>query len=136
MREYTEGAPDCPAATCTDTSGEDAYISMIEKDCASDCSTDECKDLFLTLRVVHDDCPHGVLTDSAERGLYDLEEACVDVKCNAGGKDEDPLTCSGADKAGHDDHGDHDDHDLSCHAYFLGYDEFTLGREVRSATVN
>ena len=57
VREYTEGAPDCPAATCTDTSGEDAYITMIEKDCASDCSTDECTDLFLTLRVVHDDCP-------------------------------------------------------------------------------
>ena len=103
VREYTEGAPDCPASVC-DKSGENAYISMIEKNCAADCSSEECKSLFLTLRVEHDDCPHGVLTDATEKGLHDLEDACLH-KCNAGGKDDDPLTCSEADQAGHDDHG-------------------------------
>ena len=78
---------------------------MIESNCASDCTADGCRDLFLTLRVVHDDCPHGVLTDAAERGLHDLESACADVVCNAGGRDDDPLTCGEADRAGHDDHG-------------------------------
>ncbi|EJK77744.1 hypothetical protein THAOC_00405 [Thalassiosira oceanica] len=107
LRAYTVGAPDCPAAVCTDTSGEDAYVSLIEKNCASDCSTDECKGLFLTLRVVHESCPNGVLTDAAERGLQDLEGLCKDVICNAGGKDDDPFTCTEVDKAGYDDRDDY-----------------------------
>ncbi|EJK71322.1 hypothetical protein THAOC_07257 [Thalassiosira oceanica] len=117
LRAYTKGAPDCPIALCTDTSGEDAYLSLVEKDCASDCLTDECKGLFLTLSVVHDSCPHGVLTDAVERGLNDLEGPCKEVVCNAGGKDEDPLTCTEADKAGHDDHDDHGDKDPTTSTY-------------------
>ncbi|EJK76198.1 hypothetical protein THAOC_02055, partial [Thalassiosira oceanica] len=107
LRAYTVGAPDCPAAVCADTSGEDAYVSLIEKNCASDCLTDECKGLFLTLRVVHESCPNGVLTDAAERGLQDLEGLCKDVVCNAGGKDDDPFTCTEVDKAGYDDRDDY-----------------------------
>ncbi len=98
-RDFVEGAPDCPLANCGDTSGNDAYASLISDGCNMDCSSDICSDLFFTLRVVHDDCPHDVLSRAAEDGLHDLERPCAQHICNRPNSKSSQLVC---DNHGHD----------------------------------
>merc|ERR1712087_674980 len=113
MGAFVEGAPDCPAANCEDTSGNDAYTNLIENGCNIDCSSDTCRDLFFTLRIVHDTCDHDVLSTAAEEGLHDLERPCAAQICNDPNAGENQFICDDHDHDhGHDDHGDsHDDHD-------------------------
>mmetsp|Transcript_2606 Transcript_2606/g.4152 ORF Transcript_2606/g.4152 Transcript_2606/m.4152 type:complete len:209 (-) Transcript_2606:856-1482(-) len=92
-RAFTEGAPNCPAAVCTDNSGNDAYTAMAEAGCKGDCSSDACKANFLTLRVVHDDCEHDTLSQASEEGLHDMEVSCASVLCNAVDGDDKQLVC-------------------------------------------
>lgn len=96
-RDFVEGAPDCLPANCEGTSGNDAYSSLISDSCNVDCSSDICSGLFFTLRVVHDDCPHGVLSRAAEDGLHDLERPCAQHICNSVNRNSNQLVC--------DDHG-------------------------------
>merc|ERR1712087_949553 len=111
MGAFVEGAPDCPAANCEDTSGNDAYTNLIENGCNIDCSSDTCRDLFFTLRIVHDTCDHDVLSTAAEEGLHDLERPCAAQICNDPNAGENQFICDDHDHD-HDDHGDsHDDHD-------------------------
>lgn len=92
-RSFVEGAPTCPVANCEDTSGNDAYTSLVENGCNIDCSSDTCRDLFFTLRVVHDTCDHDVLSRAAEEGLHDLERPCADQICNDPSGGADQLVC-------------------------------------------
>ena len=97
VKPYIEGAPDCPIPACTDSSGNDAYVALVEGGCMTDCSTSLCHDNFFILRAAHDGCEEGVLTTDAEKGLHDLEEACAAHICNAPGGMEDPLFCDPQD---------------------------------------
>eukprot|EP00579_Thalassiosira_antarctica_P001491 CAMPEP_0201872914 /NCGR_PEP_ID=MMETSP0902-20130614/5526_1 /ASSEMBLY_ACC=CAM_ASM_000551 /TAXON_ID=420261 /ORGANISM="Thalassiosira antarctica, Strain CCMP982" /LENGTH=236 /DNA_ID=CAMNT_0048399347 /DNA_START=50 /DNA_END=760 /DNA_ORIENTATION=+ len=106
-RAFTEGAPNCPAAKCDDNSGNDAYAAMAEAGCGTDCSSDACRDNYLTLLVTHDDCEHDTLSRASEEGLHDMERACVDVVCNSVDGADKQLVCED-DGHGHDDEDDHD----------------------------
>ena len=97
VKPRNEGAPDCPIPACTDSSGNDAYVALVEGGCMTDCSTSLCHDNFFILRAIHDGCEEGVLTTDAEKGLHDLEEACAAHICNAPGGMEDPLFCDPQD---------------------------------------
>uniref|UniRef100_A0A7S1BZH0 Uncharacterized protein n=1 Tax=Corethron hystrix TaxID=216773 RepID=A0A7S1BZH0_9STRA len=99
-RLFTPGAPSCPAAVCTDGSGNQAYATLLDKGCVADCSSDECRDLFFTLRSVHDNCPHDALSRAAEEGLHDLEVPCADQICNQAAGADSQLVC---DAHGHGD---------------------------------
>jgi hypothetical protein len=81
-RGFVEGAPNCPVANCEDDSGNQAYLGLVENGCNIDCSSDTCRDLFFTLRIVHDTCPHDVLSSTSEKGLHDMERPCKDQICN------------------------------------------------------
>jgi hypothetical protein len=100
-RDFVEGAPDCPPANCEDSSGNDAYTAGIEAGCNIDCSSDTCRDLYFTLRIVHDDCPHDVLSRAAEAGLHDLERPCAEQICNQASGSSSQLVCD--PHAGHGD---------------------------------
>ena len=94
-RGFVEGAPNCPAANCKDTSGNDAFAFLVENGCSTGCSTNEdCQTNYLTLRTVHDSCDHDVLSVDAEEGLHDFEESCVDVVCNAAEAGVDQTVCT------------------------------------------
>ena len=113
-RKATEGAEDCPAGTCDKGPGDDAYAALILNDCMQDCSSDECKDLYFTLRYQHDKCPHDTISPASEEGMHDLEVPCGIHKCNYDGVDNQLVCVDDHDDHdhGHDDHGDdHDDHD-------------------------
>ena len=122
-RQFVEGAPDCPAPSCEDQSGNEAYTSLMAQGCNLDCSSTECQSLFHVLLITHDACEHDVLSTAAEQGYHDLERACVNAVCNdVSGVLADPLVClDDHDDHGdeHDDHGDehdeHDDHDEDDH---------------------
>ena len=103
-RAYVDGAPDCPIANCEDTSGNDAYTSLVENGCNIGCDSDVCRDLFFVLRIVHDTCDHDVLSRAAEEGLHDLERPCAKQLCNDPAAADKQLVCS---EDGHDDHDDH-----------------------------
>lgn len=105
-RSFVEGAPDCPAANCADTSGNDAYTALVENGCNADCASDTCRDLFFVLRIVHDTCDHDVLSRAAEEGLHDLERPCAAQICNDPNGMASQLICSDEDHHDHDDHGD------------------------------
>ena len=106
-RQFVEGAPACPAPSCEDESGNEAYTSLITQGCNIDCSSTECQSLFHVLLITHDACDHDVLSDVAERGYHDVERACVGAVCNdLSGVLADPLVCVAVE----DDH-DHDHHD-------------------------
>jgi len=93
VRKYMEGSPDCPPSNCSDDSGNGAYESMVTEGCEVDCTSDKCRDLYFTLRVVHDDCAHNTLSKSAEEGLHDMEKTCEMYTCNAiGAKEQEPVT--------------------------------------------
>lgn len=65
----------------------------------------------MTLRVVHDTCDHGSLSELAEQGLHALEEPCANFQCNVPlAQIASTLECTSSDlaaaKADHDhDHG-------------------------------
>ena len=102
-RKAQTGAEDCPIPNCGDSSGEDAYLSLAASGCLTDCSN--CKSDFLTLRTVHDSCPHDTLSQAAEEILHDFEVPCAMHQCNV------PGTAGGDSQLVCDDH-DHDhDHD-------------------------
>ena len=103
-RKATDGAEDCPVGTCDKGPGDDAYTALILNDCGKDCSSDECKDLYFTLRYQHDKCDHDTISAASEDGMHDLEVPCGIHKCNYDGVDN-QLVCV-------DDHDDHDhEHD-------------------------
>lgn len=98
-RILDEDQPDCPAATCDDESGNEAYAFLVDNGCLDDCSVQACSDAYITLRVVHDSCDHDVLSAASEEGLHDFEEVC-DVGCNVPASYEDQLTCPASGSAG------------------------------------
>ena len=94
-RGFVQGAPDCPSPNCDDQSGNEAYAFLTENGCSTGCADKtECREKYITLRVVHDGCDHDVLTTDAEEGLHDFEESCSTVVCNAKGSEKDQLTCA------------------------------------------
>lgn len=101
FKALVEGAPDCPAPVCDDSSGNDAYVTLVEGGCLTDCASDTCRDNFFYLRAVHDVCEEGALTTDSEKGLHDLEASCAEQICNASDGTDDPLVCD-------EDH-DHED---------------------------
>ena len=107
-RKATDGAEDCPVETCEKGPGDDAYAALILNDCVKDCSSDQCKDLYFTLRYQHDKCDHDTISSASEDGIHDLEVPCGIHKCNYDGVDN-QLVC--VDDHGDHDHDDHDDHD-------------------------
>merc|ERR1712087_584728 len=116
-----EGAPECPKPNCDDKSGDAAYDAMTDAGCLNDCSSDTCRDHYFMLRAVHDSCPDGALSTTAEKGLHDMEKPCADQVCNQPGAGTEPPKC--VDHDGHD-HGDgHEghDHDCACEAEEFGF---------------
>ena len=104
QRDFIPGAPDCPAPSCSDNTGNEAYVNLIEGGCLQDCSSNFCRDNFFQLRSTHDLCDHDVLTRASEEGLHDLERPCADQLCNVGEGESNQLVCD--PHAGHD-HGEH-----------------------------
>eukprot|EP00592_Proboscia_alata_P006184 CAMPEP_0194357130 /NCGR_PEP_ID=MMETSP0174-20130528/4658_1 /TAXON_ID=216777 /ORGANISM="Proboscia alata, Strain PI-D3" /LENGTH=383 /DNA_ID=CAMNT_0039127023 /DNA_START=407 /DNA_END=1558 /DNA_ORIENTATION=- len=102
-RLFTDDAPACPVPNCEDNSGNEAYVSLIDNGCLSDCSSDTCRDHFFMLRSVHDSCEHDVLSRASEEGLHDMEVPCVSQICNQAEGADNQLVCD--DHSGHD-HGD------------------------------
>ena len=101
-RAFIEGAPTCPSPNCSDDSGNEAYVALVENGCSTDCSSDACRDAFFLLVATHDNCPHDTLSTASEEGLHTFEDICTMHLCNSG-DGTDQLVC--------DDHGDeHDDH--------------------------
>lgn len=119
-RAFTEGAPACPAVSCEDSSGTEAYGRLVDNGCLTDCSSQTCKDAFLTLRTVHDSCDHEVLSEAAEKGLHDFEVPC-EYACNLPDAPlvGEPLMCEEED---HDDHGDEEGHSCACEADELDFE--------------
>ena len=111
QRAFIEGAPMCPTPNCADDSGNEAYVTLVENDCATDCASDACRDAFFLLVATHDNCDHDALSVSAEEGLHDFEDVCTMHTCNSG-DGTDQLVCD-EHHDDEDDHGhdhDHDDH--------------------------
>jgi len=98
-RLFTEGAPSCPVPNCEDTSGNEAYVSLLDNNCLTDCTTEICRDHYFMLRAAHDSCEHDVLSTAAEKGLHDMEAPCAAQICNQAIGDDNQLVC--------DDHSDH-----------------------------
>lgn len=122
-RQFVEGAPNCPAPSCEDESGNEAYTSLIAQGCNLDCSSTECQSLFHVLLITHDACEHDVLSSAAEIGYHDVERSCVNAVCNdVSGVLADPLVClehddehDEHDEDHLDEHDEHDDHDDEGH---------------------
>lgn len=93
VKPTVEGAPDCPTPSCADSSGNDAYVILVEGGCMTDCSSDACREYYFILRAAHDVCEEGALTTAAETGLHDLEVSCAEHICNAHAGMDDPLVC-------------------------------------------
>jgi len=93
VRPPVVGAPDCPMPSCADSSGNDAYVILVEGGCMTDCSSDTCREYFFVLRAAHDGCDEGAITTAAELGLHDLEVSCAMHICNAPAGMDDPLVC-------------------------------------------
>lgn len=118
-RQDIPGAEDCPTANCEDNSGNQAYATLIADGCLSNCDEATCKENYFTLVSVHDSCDHDILSQEAEEGLHDLEEACGQFVCNSGVTDqlicdeekhpEDECHCEGDDV-----HCDHEEDELNC----------------------
>ncbi|KAL7497847.1 hypothetical protein ACHAWT_007729 [Skeletonema menzelii] len=84
-RKATEGAEDCPVVveTCDKGPGDDGCAALILNVCGTDCSSDQCKDLYFTLRrIQHDKCDHDTISSASEDGMHDLEVPCGIHKCN------------------------------------------------------
>ena len=114
-RAFVEGAAMCPTPNCADDSGNEAYVSLVENDCATDCAPDICRDAYFLLVATHDNCDHDALSVAAEEGLHDFEDVCAMHLCNSG-DGTDQLVCDehydDEDDHGHDSHDDsHDSHD-------------------------
>ena len=93
-RIFVPGAPDCPVPNCDDQSGNQAYEFLVDNGCSTGCSTDStCQARFLTLRTVHDGCPHDTLTTRSEEGIHDYEDPCASVICNAVSSTVDQTKC-------------------------------------------
>jgi len=94
IKKYVEGAETCPDPNCTDKSGDEAYGRMLAAGCKDACDTADCKKDYLTLVSVHDSCPHDTLSETAEKGLHDMEDACQKLyKCNVKDADKYSSTC-------------------------------------------
>lgn len=95
-KKYDSSLPDCPAASCTDDSGNTAWTNLVGNDCGTDCSSTVCGDSFQTLKVVHDTCPEDALSTAAEANYHDIEGSCNALHgCNLPVDDSgaDPLVC-------------------------------------------
>eukprot|EP00588_Corethron_pennatum_P005516 CAMPEP_0194292360 /NCGR_PEP_ID=MMETSP0169-20130528/45462_1 /TAXON_ID=218684 /ORGANISM="Corethron pennatum, Strain L29A3" /LENGTH=373 /DNA_ID=CAMNT_0039040519 /DNA_START=17 /DNA_END=1138 /DNA_ORIENTATION=+ len=92
-RLFTEGAPSCPIPNCEDNSGNEAYVSMMDNNCLTDCSTDVCREHYFMLRAAHDSCDHDVLSTASEKGLHDMEVPCAAQLCNQAIGDDNQLVC-------------------------------------------
>lgn len=115
-RKAQAGVEDCPIPNCADSSGEDAYLALVDSGCLTDCSA--CKSDFLTLRTVHDSCPHDTISQAAEEILHDFEEPCAIHQCNVPGADDSQLVCDDHDHDHDhgDDHGDESEKDAASGA--------------------
>mmetsp|Transcript_5256 Transcript_5256/g.7098 ORF Transcript_5256/g.7098 Transcript_5256/m.7098 type:complete len:227 (-) Transcript_5256:106-786(-) len=97
-RQPIDGLENCTVSAC-DNSGNEAYDTLLDLGCNSNCTLAGCEEAYFTLLTTHDQCDHDVLSDAAEDGYHDMEEACEDLyKCNAVGKD--PLVCVEEESAG------------------------------------
>ena len=97
-RQRIDGLDDCMVSAC-DNSGNEAYDTLLTLGCNTDCTVAGCEEAYFTLLTTHDQCEHDILSDAAEDGYHDMEEACEDLyKCNAVGKD--PLVCVEEESAG------------------------------------
>uniref|UniRef100_A0A6U6G742 Spondin domain-containing protein n=1 Tax=Odontella aurita TaxID=265563 RepID=A0A6U6G742_9STRA len=95
-RAFIDGAPNCPAPKC-DNSGDEAYASLVDLGCLSDCTSTACRDNFFVLRVEHDLCPHDALSKFSEDGLHDMEEPCAQQLCNIEGAEKTFPVCKEED---------------------------------------
>ena len=112
MRKEVPGAPTCPTVNCEGGSGNEAYQRLLTRSCNAQfqCTETNCRDDYLTLRMVHDTCDHGALSQAAEEGLHALEEPCAAFQCNMPSEViADTLICTEAEleetKAHHGDGG-------------------------------
>jgi len=88
----------CPAASCTDDSGDASYTTLTANDCSNDCSSETCASAYRTLKVVHDTCPEDTLSTAAETNFHDMEETCDELHgCNLPAGEGDPLVCNEGD---------------------------------------
>ena len=103
--------PDCPAVECESGDGNAAYLRLIDNSCLTTCNEEDCKDDYFTLVATHDNCDENDLSETAEKGLHDLETSCAAFACNTGKKGVDPFECV------EEDHDDHDDSGASIAAF-------------------
>jgi hypothetical protein len=84
VRKEIPNAPTCPLVDCVDNGGNEAYERLLTKNCnlKFQCTENNCKDDYLTLKMVHDTCGHDVLSQAAEEGLHALDEPCEAFQCN------------------------------------------------------
>ena len=97
--------PDCPDVDCESGDGNAAYLRLIANGCLTTCNEAVCKDDYFTLVATHDNCASDDLSDTAEKGLHDLETSCAAFTCNTGKKGSDPFECVEEDHDDHDDSG-------------------------------
>lgn len=121
-RAFVKGAPTCPKPNCADDSGNEAYVSLVENDCASNCASDACRDAFFLLVATHDNCDHDALSVAAEEGLHDFEDVCTMHFCNSG-DGTDQLICD----EHHDEEDDHDHDDEDDKIISTSGDDSTVG---------
>ena len=100
-KKFDPSLDQCPAASCTDDSGNDAWTALVGNGCDTDCSSSVCGKNFRMLKVVHDTCPEDTLNTAAEANFHDLEEACNDIHgCNlSNSSDPSALVCEDASGA-------------------------------------
>lgn len=82
LRKPDPTLPACPTPACDGTSGSNAFQTLLEQNCVSNCASTMCADNYRILRAEHDACEGEVLTTTAENGLHDHEEICEPYNCN------------------------------------------------------
>ncbi|QDZ17876.1 hypothetical protein HOP50_01g03820 [Chloropicon primus] len=82
-RQYDVSLPNCEPVSCADPSlFTNAVTTLANNNCNTTCGSPVCKAAIQTLLMGHDSCDHDELTEEAEKGLHDYEEACEDFLCN------------------------------------------------------
>ena len=85
-RRYNGNLPDCPAldAACSEASNllSNAITILDTNNCAADCSSSTCKEMYRDILMAHDNCDHDDLPTTLEKTLHDLEEICEANLCN------------------------------------------------------
>ena len=85
-RRYNANLPDCPAlgASCDQASTllTNAIAILGTNNCATDCSSNNCKEMYRDILMAHDNCDHDDLPTTLEKTLHDLEDICEANLCN------------------------------------------------------